>query len=72
MTDHKIGLEQAEGRLEQAQTALDAIGRVLESAEKTRAAADRARSAVRNGNMLVFAGIAAIGVLLLAQDKRRN
>jgi hypothetical protein len=59
MTDTNTGLHQAEARLEQAQGALDAIGRVLEMAEKTQAAADRARTAVRSGNMLVFAGIAA-------------
>ena len=66
------GLNEAEARLEQAQGALDAIGRILEMAEKTQAAANRARSAVRTGNVLVFAGIAAVGVLLLFQGKRRS
>ena len=72
MIETSSGLNQAEARLEQAQGAIDAIGRVLEMAEKTQAAADRARSAVRTGNMLVFAGIAALGILLLFQGKRRN
>jgi hypothetical protein len=72
MTESTSGLQHAEARLEQAQGALDAIGRVLESAEKTQAAADRARTAVRSSNMLVFAGIAGLGALLLIQGKRRS
>lgn len=72
MTETSTGLQQAEAHLEQAQGALDAIGHVLEVAEKTQAAADRARTAVRSGNMLVFAGIAALGVLLVVQGKRRS
>ena len=66
------GLNEAEARLGEAQSALDAIGRVLEMAEKTQTAANRARTAVRSGNMLVFAGIAALGALLLFQGKRRS
>jgi hypothetical protein len=72
MTESTSGLQHAETRLEQAQGALDAIGRVLDSAEKTRVAADRARTAVRSGNMLVFAALAALGVLLLIQGKCRG
>lgn len=72
MIETNSGLNQAEARLEKAQGALDAMGRVLEMAEKTQAAADRARTAVRSGNMLVFAGIAALGVLLVLQGKRRS
>jgi hypothetical protein len=72
MTEGTTALQQAEARLEQAEGALNAIGRVLENAEKARAAAERAHSAVRSGNMLLFAGIAAFGALLLTTYFRRG
>lgn len=72
MIETNSGLNEAEARVEQAQGALDAIGRVLQMAEKTQAAAERARTAVRSGNMLVFAGFAALGVLLLIKGKHRS